>query len=949
MFSIRIHLGGSFRMYPCRRYVDGHVDIFDMVDIDLFSVIALNRMVLQLGYTGEFEPLFYNYLRPLSTLDEGLYDLACDEDVHCLATFVRSFKLLEVYIEHGYTVVDSYQRQPPQVRTTIEYITEPGTSATFEHRSDKMLLLTWHDSSTSAKESICDSLTPSQVIEDVMRQLSFEKTELVGEAGFNDVVGSGIDSFGLSYDESFGVDDLILNLNINVDLNVTQTKTQAELPVFEVIVSEEVDVSRTEVPVPEEADEPVEAPSDEQVDYDVERINRAYETQYHAESSEDAGTDDDDEDDDFFDVVNPDGFHSDTGNDNETINYRRRRLDELRREIEGVMNASGQWKVRARCEEKVHVFTMSQGTGPTGPNQGKGVGPNGLSGPRTRSKKKKSTEIPVKAVQDQLQRDLELQSTNPNTTVKIGVERNIDPSLPTRVFKRIYICLGALKMSFRARRRKLLGLDGAFMKGPFLGQVLAAVGLDLNNGIYIMAYALVDSESNSSWYWFLNCLGGDIDLQPNSNFTFISDRQKGIIPSIKTVFPSAKHRFCLRHIHENVKQGWCGQAYKDLLWRYAFATTVGRPKKKRKRSQHEDEPFVKDGKLSKKGRTITCQSCKNIGHNKATCKGQEANGSAFGQAQQAEPAVGQDGSGGLGVGDVIGLSATGGQNGSGGAGVGVGSLGNGYSRKGAKRKPKANKSKHGKERTKSSRTSDKGKFVVDESQKGKSIMLIDEDIYCKKVTPLAEEIMDRVLSQSASHHNYQLDGFEMKTGFGWWWFVPGIIMENLVKDSKKARILELKQRYFEDYCSEDQYPVSIKEDTAYLCLHSPKTTNEQDPIRRIQEDQYAAKHIEYMVGDEAVHKELDDRIERAATTASSLEAEQDSGITRIVVNGKNAYDLKGKFLDDLHKNAFSGTHVEVAIEHIEYFFKIIDPIDLPNVNRDKLRVVVLAISLAGDA
>ncbi|GJY77041.1 putative ribonuclease H-like domain-containing protein [Tanacetum coccineum] len=32
-----------------------------------------------------------------------------------------------------------------------------------------------------------------------------------------------------------------------------------------------------------------------------------------------------------------------------------------------------------------------------------------------------------------------------------------------------------------------------------------------------------------------------------------------------------------------------------------------------------------------------------------------------------------------------------------------------------------------------------------------------------------------------------------------------------------------------------------------------------------------------MVGDEAVHKELGDRIERAATTASSLEAEQDSG------------------------------------------------------------------------
>ncbi|GKF71527.1 hypothetical protein Tco_0207641, partial [Tanacetum coccineum] len=64
----------------------------------------------------------------------------------------------------------------------------------------------------------------------------------------------------------------------------------------------------------------------------------------------------------------------------------------------------------------------------------------------------------------------------------------------------------------------------------------------------------------------------------------------------------------------------------------------------------EDEPFVKDGKLSKKERTITCQSCENIGNNKAECKGQEASGSAFGQAQQAEPTVGQHGSGGSGVG-----------------------------------------------------------------------------------------------------------------------------------------------------------------------------------------------------------------------------------------------------------------------------------------------------------
>ncbi|GJZ63051.1 heat stress transcription factor B-4-like protein [Tanacetum coccineum] len=211
-------------------------------------------------------------------------------------------------------------------------------------------------------------------------------------------------------------------------------------------------------------------------------------------------------------------------------------------------------RIRARCKGKVLVFTMSQGTGPTDPNSRMEAGPSGSNGPTTRSKKRKNTgkdkftqnwvvkthkdthtclqsreikhctykflsekifkqvrvnpDIPIKAVQDQLQRELEysmlrdyvveLQSTNPNTTVKIAVERNTDPSLPTRVFQRIYVCLGALKLGFRACGRDLLGLDGAFMKGPFPGQVLVVVGLDSNNGIYPLAYALVEAETKSS-------------------------------------------------------------------------------------------------------------------------------------------------------------------------------------------------------------------------------------------------------------------------------------------------------------------------------------------------------------------------------------------------------------------------------------------------------------------
>nr|GEV14661.1 hypothetical protein [Tanacetum cinerariifolium] len=59
-------------------------------------------------------------------------------------------------------------------------------------------------------------------------------------------------------------------------------------------------------------------------------------------------------------------------------------------------------------------------------------------------------------------------------------------------------------------------------------------------------------------------------------------------------------------------------------------------------------------------------------------------------------------------------------------------------------------------------------------------------------------------------------------------------MEYLVKISKKARILELKRRYFKEYCSDNQYPVSIKKiQRIHACTHQ-KTTKETRAIRCIQ-------------------------------------------------------------------------------------------------------------------
>ncbi|GJV67229.1 hypothetical protein Tco_1482738 [Tanacetum coccineum] len=46
--------------------------------------------------------------------------------------------------------------------------------------------------------------------------------------------------------------------------------------------------------------------------------------------------------------------------------------------------------------------------------------------------------------------------------------------------------------------------------------------------------------------------------------------------------------------------------------------------------------------------------------------------------------------------------------------------------------------------------------------------------------------------------------------------------------------------------------------------------------------------------------------------ATNDQADYYSGIRSIRVNGNNSYELNGKFLDDLHSNAFSGTNEKDA-------------------------------------
>ncbi|GKF82850.1 hypothetical protein Tco_0244506, partial [Tanacetum coccineum] len=48
----------------------------------------------------------------------------------------------------------------------------------------------------------------------------------------------------------------------------------------------------------------------------------------------------------------------------------------------------------------------------------------------------------------------------------------------------------------------------------------------------------------------------------------------GLLPALEKMFPHAEHRYCVRHIYENMNQTWKGSEYKEMLWKCASSTTT---------------------------------------------------------------------------------------------------------------------------------------------------------------------------------------------------------------------------------------------------------------------------------------------------------------------------------------------------------------------------------------
>nr|KAJ0194361.1 hypothetical protein LSAT_V11C800425480 [Lactuca sativa] len=161
--------------------------------------------------------------------------------------------------------------------------------------------------------------------------------------------------------------------------------------------------------------------------------------------------------------------------------------------------------------------------------------------------------------------------SNPGTTCLVGVESNMG----FNYFKRFYVGFKAFRYGWSRGCRRVIGLDGSFLKGQVKGEILTAIRRDADNHVYPIAWAVVNVDNKDNWTWFIDNLVADLDLGAGNGLVVISYQHKGLLQAVADLLPHVEHRQCARHIFANFRKKFTGLELKSLFWEAAISTVEG--------------------------------------------------------------------------------------------------------------------------------------------------------------------------------------------------------------------------------------------------------------------------------------------------------------------------------------------------------------------------------------
>uniref|UniRef100_K3ZCG9 SWIM-type domain-containing protein n=1 Tax=Setaria italica TaxID=4555 RepID=K3ZCG9_SETIT len=130
-----------------------------------------------------------------------------------------------------------------------------------------------------------------------------------------------------------------------------------------------------------------------------------------------------------------------------------------------------------------------------------------------------------------------------------------DNGVLKHILQRVFWCFPQCSEAFQHCRPVIL-VDGTFLTGKYKGTLMMAVAVDPEQQIVPLAFALVESENNESWSWFMKLVRVHV-LGPSRIVCMISDRHHGLLNCAKDHidgFPPLVHRWCMRHFAANMSR-----------------------------------------------------------------------------------------------------------------------------------------------------------------------------------------------------------------------------------------------------------------------------------------------------------------------------------------------------------------------------------------------------------
>ncbi|CAN1260072.1 hypothetical protein LINPERPRIM_LOCUS10318 [Linum perenne] len=90
--------------------------------------------------------------------------------------------------------------------------------------------------------------------------------------------------------------------------------------------------------------------------------------------------------------------------------------------------------------------------------------------------------------------------------------------------------------------------------------------------MFPIAWAVVEGENRDSWGWFMDIIQEELNLGDGTGWSIISDQQKGLVETLKSLVPLAEHQKCARHVAANWKIKHKASASRTEFWAAVYSS-----------------------------------------------------------------------------------------------------------------------------------------------------------------------------------------------------------------------------------------------------------------------------------------------------------------------------------------------------------------------------------------